>query len=245
MRMIKLPPSAGRLAAAATAGAAVIAVTGVAVAGATSGTGTDATRRTSTPLAYTCEFPSADAASWRPDRGRVPGRGDRRPGDTADRRARHDHRAAGRAWRPSQARGRDSSRQRQPRRHRGRGPGISTRGLAATAGTARRPGARRGQPGAAHHRSGRPGNSRYARHGDLDGGQTAPRACSAQGRWHRDQSSDARGLVQPEPWPGRATGGSPDLRILTITITITFIVPVPVRPVQHEARRNVVLHQDP
>jgi hypothetical protein len=58
MRMIKLPPSAGRLAAAATAGAAVIAVTGVAVAGATSGARTDATRRTSLLLAYTCQFPS-------------------------------------------------------------------------------------------------------------------------------------------------------------------------------------------
>ena len=58
MRMIKLPPAAGRLAAAATAGVAALAVSGVAVAGATSGSGTDAMRRTSTSIAYTCRFPS-------------------------------------------------------------------------------------------------------------------------------------------------------------------------------------------
>ena len=47
-----------KLAAGAMAGAAVIAASGVAVAGATAGTGTDAARRASTSLAYTCRFPS-------------------------------------------------------------------------------------------------------------------------------------------------------------------------------------------
>ena len=243
MRMIKLPPSAGRLAAAATAGAAVIAVTGVAVAGATSGTGTDVTRRTSTPLAYTCQFPSGTQpvgvriAAGFPAAATV-GQAIQPTGVhvtiTVPQAGLGDLRRLGAATVRASA----------------------SLGVTVAEGRASAPGVWRPLPAepppgwppraawcSAHHRSGRPGNSQYARHGDLDGGQTAPRACSAQGRWHRDQSSDARGLVQPEPWPGRATGGSPDLRILTITITI--IVPVPVRPVQHEARRNVVLHQDP
>ncbi len=56
--MIKLHRRIGRLAAAATAGAAVIAATGVAVAGAAPGAGAGATRQARTSLAYTCRFPS-------------------------------------------------------------------------------------------------------------------------------------------------------------------------------------------